>query len=321
MSAPPTDSGSDTARRTGIGYCLLAYSLWGLFPIYFKLLSARPLEILAHRVLWSALFLALVMRVMRDFQWLAQAFRSRAVWLPHVVSAALLAFNWYVYIWAVDRGRVVDASLGYFITPLVSVLIGVAWMAEALRPGQWLAVGTAVAGVVWLTWQLGQLPWIGLLLAVSFGSYGAMRKSGRLGALEGLMFEALLMLPLAGLYLAWLATHGESQFMAGPSAQRELLMLAGPLTSVPLLLFAAGARRIPLSLLGVLQYVSPTLQLLLGLWLWHEPFGRSKLIGYALIWLALAVYTGEGVRDWRGRVAASSTSRTRRTSVSGKSGF
>jgi chloramphenicol-sensitive protein RarD len=213
-----------------------------------------------------------------------------------VVSAALLGVNWYVYIWAVDRGRVVDASLGYFITPLVSVLIGVSWMGEALRPGQWCAVGAAGAGVVWLTWQVGQLPWIGLILALSFGSYGALRKTGRLGALEGLMLEALLMLPVAAIYLGWLVATGESRFLAGSQELRALLVLAGPLTSVPLLLFAAGARRIPLSLLGVLQYVSPTLQLMLGLWIWREPFNRDKLIGYALIWLALAIYTTEGAR-------------------------
>jgi chloramphenicol-sensitive protein RarD len=283
----------------------LAYSLWGLFPIYFKLLAAaRPLEILGHRVTWSAVFLAAVIGAGRGWGWLSQAVRRRSIWLTHAASAALLAANWYVYIWAVDRGRVVDASLGYFITPLVSVLIGVRLMGEALRVAQWLAVGTAAAGVAWLTWQLGEPPWIGLILAASFGSYGALRKTSPLGALEGLMLETLLLLPLSGIYVGLLAASGASDFVTKGSELRVLLVLSGPLTSVPLLLFAAGVRLIPLSLIGILQYVSPTVQLLLGVLLWREPFGPDKVLGYALIWLALAIYTSEGIRRARTRVAA-----------------
>ncbi len=298
-------SAAERARRTGIVYSLLAYSLWGLFPIYFKLLAAaRPLEILGHRVTWSALFLAGVIGAGRGWSWLARAVERRSIWLTHAASAALLAVNWYVYIWAVDRGRVVDASLGYFITPLVSVLIGVSLMGEALRFGQWLAVATAAAGVAWLTWQLGEPPWVGLILAASFGSYGALRKTSPLGALEGLTLETLLMLPLSAIYVGALAASGASDFVSKGSELRVLLVLSGPLTSVPLLLFAAGVRLIPLSLIGLLQYVSPTIQLLLGVLLWREPFGREKLLGYALIWLALAIYTSEGVRHARSRVAA-----------------
>jgi chloramphenicol-sensitive protein RarD len=296
-----TDAASLRARQSGIAYSLLAYSLWGLFPIYFKLLSARPLEILAHRVTWSALFLAAVLGVRRNWGWLSRAFARRSIWLTHVASAALLGVNWYVYIWSVDRARVVDASLGYFITPLVSVLIGVWLMGEALRFGQWLAVATAAAGVAWLTWQLGQPPWVGLILAASFGSYGALRKTSPLGALDGLMLEALLMLPFAALYLSVLASTGASDFLRGSLSLRALLVLGGPLTSVPLLLFAAGVRLIPLSLLGILQYVSPTIQLMLGIWLWNEPFQSDKGFGYALIWLALAIYTSEGARYARVR--------------------
>lgn len=296
MDSALTIAAALRARRTGVAYSLLAYSLWGLFPIYFKLLAARPLEILAHRVTWSALFLGALLGAGRRWAWLAQVLSRREIWLTHAASAALLGVNWYVYIWAVDRARVVDASLGYFITPLVSVLIGVSLMGEALRFGQWLAVATAAAGVAWLTWQLGQPPWVGLILAASFGSYGALRKTSPLGALEGLMLETLLMLPFAGLYLCVLASTGSSDFLRGSRSLQALLVMSGPLTSVPLLLFAAGVRLIPLSLLGILQYVSPTIQLLLGVWLWNEPFQSDKRVGYALIWLALAIYTSEGAR-------------------------
>jgi chloramphenicol-sensitive protein RarD len=177
-------------------------------------------------------------------------------------------------------------------------------MGEALRFGQWLSVATAAAGVAWLTWQLGQPPWVGLILAASFGSYGALRKTSPLGALEGLMLEALLLLPLSAIYLGVLAASGASDFLRAGSELQVLLVLSGPLTSVPLLLFAAGVRLIPLSLIGILQYVSPSIQLLLGVWLWREPFGRDKFLGYALIWLALAIYTSEGVRHARTRVEA-----------------
>jgi chloramphenicol-sensitive protein RarD len=301
MDASLTTAAAIRARRTGVAYSLLAYSLWGLFPIYFKLLTARPLEILAHRVTWSALFLAGVLGATRGWAWLSRAFAERAVWLTHGASSALLGVNWYVYIWAVDRGRVVDASLGYFITPLVSVVIGVSLMGEALRLGQWIAIAAAAAGVAWLTWQLGQPPWVGLILALSFGSYGALRKTSPLGALEGLMLETLLMLPFAGLYLGLLASSGASDFLRGSTGLRGLLVISGPLTSGPLLLFAAGVRLIPLSLLGILQYVSPTIQLLLGIWLWREPFARDKFVGYALIWVALAIYTSESI--WHVRSA------------------
>jgi len=229
---------------------------------------------------------------------------SRRVVLGSALSAGLLALNWFVYIWAVGERRVVDASLGYFITPLFSVIVGVLVLGESLRGGQRLAIATAAAGVAWLTIHFGQLPWVGLALAVTFGSYGALRKTGALGALEGLMLEQVIMLPFASAFLAFLAWRGESTLFGGVSgavtAQSALLALSGPLSSVPLLLFAAGARRIPLSLVGVLQYISPTLQLLLGIFVWHEPFTAARLAGYALIWLALVIYSAEGV--WAARL-------------------
>jgi chloramphenicol-sensitive protein RarD len=289
----PSPSTAARNRRAGVWLSVAAYAAWGAFPIYFKALHAPPLEVLANRVVWSALFLSLVLFAQGRLRRLLGSLSMRLVWLSFL-SAALLANNWFIYIWAVAQARVVDASLGYFITPLVSVGLGVLFFGETLRRGQQLAVAAAAAGVLWLTLQFGQLPWVGLGLAFSFGSYAALRKRSTLDALDGLMLEQVLMLPLAGGYLMWLVREGQSSFTHASPGQAALLVLSGPLSSVPLVMFAAGARRIPLSLVGVLQYISPTLQLLLGVLLWHEPFGGAKLIGYVLIWLALLIYSAEG---------------------------
>jgi chloramphenicol-sensitive protein RarD len=286
---------ADPELRTGIWLSLGAYGAWGLFPLYFKALRVPPLEVLANRVVWSALFLVLVLGVQGRLAALGAALRSRQIVLRSLLNGSLLAVNWFVYIWAVAERRVVDASLGYFITPLVSVVLGVALFAETLRLAQRLAIGIAAAGVVWLTLQFGKLPWVGLILALTFGTYGALRKKGVLGALDGLLLEQVLMLPLAVAYLSWLGTRGHNAFQSAGLAQSLLLSLSGPLSSVPLLLFAAGARRIPLSLVGLLQYISPTIQLMLGVWVWHEPFNSIKAVGYALIWLGLLLYSIEGV--------------------------
>ncbi len=268
--------------------------MWGLFPLYFRVVRAfAPLEILAQRMVWSAAVLGIVLAVRRQWHWSGTALKA-AVLKSFLASAALLSINWFVYIWAVDAGRVIDASLGYFINPLVSVLLGVVLLRERLRSVQWLSIALAALGVGWLTFAGGHLPWIGLMLAASFGSYGFLRKTAELGALEGLTLETLLLLPLSSGYLAWLAAHGQSHFGGAPWTLRSLVALSGPLTVVPLLCFAAGARKIPLSLLGLLQYVAPTLQFLLGVFAFHEPFDGRRLAGYALIWLALAVYAVEG---------------------------
>jgi chloramphenicol-sensitive protein RarD len=294
MLAAPAKPKAERDRRNGILLSLGAYSAWGAFPLYFKALRAPPLEVLANRVVWSALFLALVLIGQGRVRRLVTAICSGRVAFWSFLSATLLAINWFIYIWAVTQGRVVDASLGYFITPLVSVGMGVLLFGETLRAGQRLAVGTAAAGVLWLALQLGQLPWVGLGLAFSFGSYAALRKRSLLDAFDGLILEQVLMLPFALAYLVWLAYTGQNAFQSASLGQGLLLVLSGPLSSVPLLMFAAGARLIPLSLVGVLQYISPTLQLLLGVLVWHEPFSGVKLIGYALIWLALLVYSIEG---------------------------
>ena len=285
----------------GIAYAALAFLMWGLFPLYFKALAeVPPTQILAHRMVWSLLFLCGVLTVRRQWQWLPAVLRRPRVVATFTLSALLLSANWFIYIWAVNNGHVIDASLGYFINPLVNVLLGLLVLKERLRPGQWGAVGVAALGVLWLTWQAGQLPWIALLLAGSFGAYGLLRKTAALAALEGLSFETLLLFPLAGAYVVWLTLHGENAFLnTGSDATRWLLVAAGPITAIPLLLFAAGARRIPLSVLGMLQYIGPTIQMLLGLTVFHETFTMARLAGFIVIWSALALYMIEGV--WTSR--------------------
>ncbi|WP_420996972.1 EamA family transporter RarD [Cupriavidus sp. 30B13] len=291
--------------QIGILYALLAYIIWGLLPLYIKSLHGiAPTEILLHRMVWSLVFLGLVLAWRRHWGWLRAVWSNPRLLAGFVASALLLCGNWFLYIWSVSNGRVVDASLGYFINPLFSVLLGVVFLHERLRPGQWLSIAIAAAGVAWLTVAAGQLPWIALALAGTFGGYGLLRKTATLGALEGLSLETLLLFPLAAASLAYLFASGQAGFSQADSGVQLLALLAGPVTAVPLLLFAAGARRIPLSLLGLLQYTGPTLQLLLGVWLWHEPFPASKQAGYALIWISLAIYAVEGLLAGRRRIAA-----------------
>jgi chloramphenicol-sensitive protein RarD len=288
----------------GILYAALAFFCWGLFPLYFHAIGeVAPLEILAHRMLWSLLFLLLVLTVRRQWAWLPAVLRRPKVIASFVASAFLLSANWFMYIWAVNNGHVIDASLGYFINPLVNVLLGLLVLKEKLRRGQWLAIAIAAAGVAWLGWQAGQIPWIALILAASFGAYGLLRKMAALAALEGLSFETLLLFPLALAYVGWLSAHGANTFLTTPhDSTRWLLVAAGPITAIPLLLFAAGARRIPMSVLGMLQYLSPSMQMLLGLAVFHEAFSAQRMVGFVAIWSALLVYMAEGW--WQGRRAA-----------------
>lgn len=287
--------------KRGIWYAIGAYTLWGVFPIYIKLLqTVPPVEILAHRVVWSLVFVTTLLTLQHHWRWLRSLVDTPAILGRFVATAAFVSLNWGVYIWAINSDRVVDASLGYFINPLVNVLLGALLLGERLRAVQWSAVAIAALGVAWLTVQGGTLPWIGLMLAVSFGMYGLLRKTASLGALEGLTLETALLFPLAFGYLAWLAFHHQNTFVEAATPMRWLLVAAGPVTAVPLLLFAAGARRIPFTLLGLLQYIGPSIQLLLGVWLYHEPFPPAKAAGYAMIWAALVLYTAESLwQNWR----------------------
>jgi len=285
-------------------FAALAFFCWGLFPLYFHAIGeVPPIEILAHRMLWSLLFLGIVLTVRRQWGWVGQVASQPRVIAGFVASAFLLSGNWFIYIWAINNGHVIDASLGYFITPLLNVMLGFLLLHERPRRLQWLAIAVAACGVAQLAWQSGQMPWIALALAVTFGGYGLLRKTARLGALEGLSFETMILFPLALAYVAWLSWHGQNTFMnSAHDSTRWLLAASGPITAVPLLMFASGARRIPMSALGLLQYISPTMQLLLGVWLFHEAFTAERMTGFLTIWSALALYAAEGL--WRARRAA-----------------
>jgi chloramphenicol-sensitive protein RarD len=289
--------------RTGIVSAALAFLCWGLFPLYFHAIGEVPaLQILAHRMLWSLAFLLIVLALRKQWRWLEQVRQPRVFW-SFVASAILLAGNWLLYIWAVNNGHVIDASLGYFITPLFNIMLGFLILKERLRPLQWAVIGIAALGVAWLTLHAGNVPWIALGLAASFGGYGLLRKTAALGALEGLSFETMVLFPVAALYVGWLTLHGENAFINTPSdTTRWLLVAAGPITAIPLLLFASGARKIPLSILGLLQYLGPTIQFLLGVLLFKEAFTNERLVGFALIWGALVLFACEGLFQ-RGRSA------------------
>jgi len=281
--------------QAGVAYAALAYLAWGLFPVYFKQLSAIPaLEVVMHRTVWCMVVLLVVLAWRGQWRWLGELRRRPQVLGAFALSALLLAVNWLGYVWAVHNDHVLDASLGYFILPLVNVGLGYGFLKERPRAGQWLAVAVAAAGVLWLALQAGHVPWVALLLAVTFGLYGLLRKVGALGALEGLALETMVLAPAAAGGLLWWALQGEGSLVQGSARDIGWLLLAGPLTAVPLLLFAAGARRVSMATMGVLQYISPSLQLLVGVWLYGEPFAPARAIGFGLIWAALLLYGLEG---------------------------
>ena len=291
--------------NTGILYAALAYAAWGLFPLYFRQLSGiDAFEIVLHRTVGSLVFVLLLLGVLHRWAWLPDTLRQRRAMAVFALSALLLSGNWLVYVWAVNNGHVVDSSLGYFITPLVNVLLGYMVLHERPRRMQWMAVGIAALGVLWLTARSGEVPWIALVLAGSFGVYGLLRKTAPLGSLEGLALETMLLAPIAVPLLAVWTWQGRTALVSADATTLGWLLLAGPLTAVPLLLFAAGARRITLATLGLLQYIGPTLQFALGVWLFREPFEASRLIGFVLIWIALAIYSAESLWVSRRAIAA-----------------
>lgn len=289
----------------GIAYAALAYTLWGLFPLYFaRLQHVAAGEVLVHRIVWSLAFLLALLAWRQRWAWLPNVLRRPKVLGAFAASALLLSCNWLTYIWAVTNGHVLDASLGYFITPLVNVALGYWVLHERPRAAQWAALALAALGVLWLTVQAGQLPWIALVLAASFGAYGLLRKIAVLGALEGLALETLLLAPPALVLLVLWWGRGPASFPTPDLATNLWLLGVGPLTAVPLLLFAAGARRIPMTTLGLLQYIGPSIQFVLGVWLFGEPFGGARLAGFGLIWAALLVYSADGWRVARRAAAA-----------------
>lgn len=281
----------------GLAASVAAYTLWGVFPLYWYLLKSVPaLQIIAHRVIWCGVFVVGWLLLRDGTRWLRSALGAPRVGAMLLASSVLISFNWGVYIWAVTHGRVVDASLGYFINPLVSILIGVLVLRERLNPTQWGAVGLAALGVLWLTLRHGEVPMVALALALSFALYGLIRKVAAVDAMPGLAIESLILLLPALAWLGWSQAQGTGRFAQGDPVQDALLVFGGALTALPLIGFAYGARRIPYSLVGILQYISPTLQLLCGVLLLGEPFARDQAIGFACIWIALAIYGFDG---WR----------------------
>ncbi|MCA9928225.1 MAG: EamA family transporter RarD [Anaerolineales bacterium] len=284
----------------GILYATSAYLLWGLLPIYWKALHIVPAaEILGHRMVWSLFVVVVLLAWKRHWGWVKTAVSTPRILLSFIGSGLLLGANWLTYIWAVNAGFVVETSLGYFINPLVNVVMGVLFFRERLRVGQWTAVFIAFVGVLFLTLGYGQLPWIALTLALTFSFYGVLRKKAPLNSLEGLSLETAVLFPFAFGYLLYLQVSGQAMFAHAGWVTTLLLVLAGAVTAVPLLLFAAGARRIHFSTVGLLQYIAPTMQFSLGVFLYHEPFTTQRLIGFSVIWLALLLYSVDGVRNGR----------------------
>lgn len=275
----------------GILSGLGAYILWGFFPIYWKWLHQVPaLQVIGHRIGWS--FILLIILILATRQW--QAFRAAALTSKSIavyfVAAILLSVNWLVYVWGVNAGFIVETSLGYFINPLLSMLLGMIFFRERLRLVQWIPVGLAAAGVIYLTVAYGRLPWIALSLAFSFGFYGLVKKLAPLGSLYGLTLETALVFPIALAYLVFVNFAGTGSFLHESPLTDLLLIGTGIVTSIPLLMFASAARQIPLTMIGILQFIAPTLQFLIGVFLYHELFDRSRLIGFGLVWLALIIF-------------------------------
>ncbi|MGX7676812.1 EamA family transporter RarD [Plantactinospora sp. DSM 117369] len=286
--------------RRGYLYGIGAYTLWGFFPLYIRLLEpAGPIEILAHRVVWSMVFVALLLAAVRNWGFLREL-RHRPGRLAGIgLAAALIAVNWGTYIYGVNSERVVETALGYFINPLFVVLLGVTVLRERLRAAQWVALGIGGLAVAVLTVDYGRLPYIALTLAASFGGYSLVKKRLGLPAAEGMFIEsAALTLPALG-YLGWLTWRAESSFGQVSAGHTALLMLAGAATAIPLLMFAGAANRLPLTALGMLQYLAPILQLGFGVLVFHEPMPPARLAGFALVWLALVVFTVDGIRNVR----------------------
>lgn len=275
---------------------MAAYALWGVLPMYWKALAAVPArEILCHRMVWSLVFTGVLIVLLRRVRSLGRLLRDRRSLGLFATAAVLLAGNWLLYIWAVNAGYVIEASLGYFINPLISVLFGVAFLKESLRIGQLGALVLALAGVVYLTFYYGQFPWIALCLASSFAVYGLLHKKTSAPALEGLCLETMVLFVPAAVFLSALEVRGSGALGQVGHFQLMLLIGSGLITSLPLLLFGFAAQRISLTHLGLLQYIAPSINLLLGIFLYHEPFPPVRMVGFVLIWAALLLYVVEGV--------------------------
>lgn len=284
----------------GIWYGIGAYTAWGVFPLYWKLLHGVPvMQVISHRIVWSSVMLGLYLALSGQLPSLRAALHDPKVWKTYATASLLIAVNWVGFLWAVGAGYIVEASLGYFINPLLSVLLAVFVLGEKLRAGQWLAVALATSGVLYLTMTLGQVPWISLLLATTFAFYGLVKKRAPLGSVQGLALETTLLAPPALALLLWSEHTGAGVFLHSARSTTALLLLAGAVTTTPLLMFATAARRIPMLWIGILQYIAPTLQLAIGVLVYHEAFARDRALGFSLVWAALVAFALEGMHAHR----------------------
>ncbi len=281
--------------KKGILYAVGAYLMWGLFPLYWKQLETIPaLQLIGHRIAWSFILLIAVIFVTRQWKDFRATFNSKTIRI-YLIAALLISVNWFTYVWAVNNGFVVETSLGYYINPLFSVLLGVIIFHERLRPVQWLPIALAAIGVIYLTVTYGSLPWIALTLAFSFGLYGLIKKTAPLSSLYGLTLETGLLFVVAIGYLVYCEFTGQGAFLHSDAKSNLMMVGAGLVTTVPLLLFASAAQRIPLTTIGVLQYINPTMQFLLGVLLYKEPFTHDRLIGFSMVWAGLILFWAEGL--------------------------
>jgi chloramphenicol-sensitive protein RarD len=291
--------------KHGIWYGVGAYVAWGLLPLYWKGIDSVPAgQLIGHRIVWSFLTLAAIISVLNQWPALRAAISRPGVVRMYGLAAVLITINWFIYVWGVNHGFIVETSLGYFINPLVSVVFGVLVFGEELRQLQWVGVALAGGGVVYLTFAYGALPWIAMVLALSFGSYGAVKKKAPLGSIHGLTIETAILLVPAIVYVLYADRAGEGAFLRRSSAVDALLVSTGVVTTVPLLMFASALQRTPLSTMGVLQYIAPTLQLLLGVLFYREPFSRTQLIGFVIVWAGLIVFGLDGWLSRRVPIAA-----------------
>jgi chloramphenicol-sensitive protein RarD len=277
--------------NTGIWYGIGSYVAWGLLPLYWKQIEQVSAgQLIGHRIVWSFLTLAAITSLAKQWAPLREAITRPGVVKSYALAAVLITVNWFIYVWGVNSGFIVETSLGYFINPLVSVVFGVLVFGERLRRLQWLAVALAGTGVLYLTLAYGALPWIAMVLALSFGTYGAVKKKAPLGSMHGLTVETAMLLVPAVLYLVYADRAGDGAFLHQGIPMDAWLAGTGIVTTGPLLMFASAVQRTPLSTMGVLQYIAPTLQLLLGVFVYREPFTRTQFIGFAIVWVGLIVF-------------------------------
>lgn len=307
----PTPAASEAAAtRQGVLCGLAAYLVWGFFPLYFKAIQhVPPLEVVSHRIVWSMLFLVLLVTVTRRWREIRAAIRTSKTILTLCGTTLLIAANWLVFIFAIERGEVLQSSLGYFMTPLVNVFLGFALLGERLRRWQIVSLVLAALGVLVLSLRVGQMPWIALVLAVSFGLYGLLRKTVAVDSLVGLAIETLVAAPVALVFLCWLGMAGKGAFLAGSLHDNLILPLAGVVTAVPLLWFTAAARRLRLATMGFLQYITPSIQFILAVWAFGERFTPTHLIAFGCIWGGLALYSWSAIVTSRHAMAQGNSSR------------